>query len=143
MDLTTLGSAQTFGIWQPLGNGSRGCRLHPGALADCSFFLDGELVAGVDLLMLNRFGRGESEGRGFCDLISTAMALGIPVLTAARPTYETGGAAFGDGLTCGLPMVQAAVLAWMADLREVAKLRNAIPYLRLPVIWRATMSWLA
>lgn len=119
MDLTTLGSNQTFRISQPLGNGSRGCRLHLGALTECSTFIEVELAAGADVLILNRFGRGESEGRGFRDLISTAMTQGIPVLTAVRPTYETDWRDFGGDLACDLPMDQAAVLAWISGIQEV------------------------
>ena len=118
MDLTTLGSQKIFRISQPLGNGSHGCRLHPGALADCSSFIEQELEAGADLLILNRFGRGESEGRGFRDLISKAIALDIPVLTAVRPTYEEGWAAFGEGMACDLSMDMAAALAWFSTVQE-------------------------
>ncbi len=118
MDLTTIGSNQTFRISQALGNGSHGCRLHPGALAECSLFIEQELEAGTDLLILNRFGRGESEGRGFRDLIGKAMMLNVPVLTAVRPTYVEGWAAFGAGLACDLPMEHDAVLIWFTALKE-------------------------
>ena len=82
MDLTSISTGEVFRISQPLGNGSRGCRLHPGALAQCSAQLERELHGEVDLLVLNRFGRGESEGRGFRDLIAragseTPMVIGV------------------------------------------------------------------
>ncbi|PYG25454.1 DUF2478 domain-containing protein [Pelagimonas varians] len=118
MDLTTLWSQRTFRISQPLGNGSRGCRLHPGALAECSSFIEQELESGADLLILNRFGRGECEGRGFRELIGKAIALDIPVLTAVRPTYAEGWAEFGAGMACDLPMDIATTLAWFANLQE-------------------------
>lgn len=114
MDLTTLGSNRIFRISQPLGNGAHGCRLHPGALAECSVFIEGELAQGADLLILNRFGRGESEGRGFRHLIGAAMAMGIPVLTAVRPTYADAWADFSAGVAGDLPMKTEAVLAWCA-----------------------------
>ncbi|WP_323005206.1 DUF2478 domain-containing protein [Pseudorhodobacter sp.] len=118
MDLTTLGSNRVFRISQPLGNGSHGCRLHPGALAECSAFIEQELGQGADLLILNRFGRGESEGRGFRDLIGKAIALGVPVLTAVRPTYAEAWGAFGAGMACDLMMDQDAVLKWFAEVHE-------------------------
>mgnify|MGYP000159172808 CR=1 FL=1 len=119
MDLTTLGSTRVFRISQPLGNGSHGCRLHPGALAECSSFIEQELHSSADLLILNRFGRGESEGRGFRDLIGTAITLNIPVLTAVRPTYAQAWAAFGAGIACDLPMQREAVLDWVAKVLEM------------------------
>ena len=114
MDLTTFGSNRIFRISQPLGNGSHGCRLHPGALAECSVFIEGELSQDVDLLVLNRFGRGESDGRGFRDLIGAAMALDIPVLTAVRPAYAQAWHDFGEGVACDLSMDLGAVMAWCA-----------------------------
>ncbi|WP_299849012.1 DUF2478 domain-containing protein [uncultured Roseovarius sp.] len=112
MDLATIGSSRVFRISQSLGNGSRGCRLDPGALAECASFLENELTQGTDLLILNRFGRGESEGRGFRDLIGKAVALSVPVLTAVRPTYAEAWAEFGAGIACNLPMDRDTVLAW-------------------------------
>lgn len=119
MDLHMIGSDRVFRISQPLGNGSRGCRLHPGALAGCAALLEAELNDSVDLLVLNRFGRGESEGRGFRDLIGAAMSKGIPVLTALRPTYSEAWAAFGGELACDLPMVQGAILEWFDHTRKL------------------------
>ena len=118
MDLTTIGSERRFRISQPLGNGSRGCRLDPGALAQCASFLERELTAGADLLILNRFGRGESEGRGFRDLITTAMMLDIPVLTSVRPPYADAWQAYAADAACDLPMQLQAVLDWITATRE-------------------------
>ena len=118
MDLTTLQSGRTFRISQSLGNGSRGCRLHPGALADCASFIEAELQMGADLLILNRFGRGESEGRGFRDLIGTAIELNILVLTAVRPAYADAWAKFGTDIACDLPMERTAVLNWATQAQE-------------------------
>lgn len=115
MDLQSIGSHRRFRISQPLGNGSRGCRLHLGALAECSAFLESELHSGADLLILNRFGRGESEGRGFRDLIGAAIAREVPVLTALRPTYVEAWTAFGADLACNLPMDRDAVLDWFVS----------------------------
>ncbi|MFV1590661.1 DUF2478 domain-containing protein [Phaeobacter sp. JH20_39] len=119
MDLHVIGSDRVFRISQSLGNGSRGCRLHPGALAECAALLESELNGGVELLVLNRFGRGESEGRGFRDLIGAAMSKGIPVLTALRPTYYEAWASFGGELACDLPMAKDAVLEWFDHTRKI------------------------
>lgn len=115
MDLTSISSNRVFRISQPLGNGSQGCRLHPGALAECSSFLAGELTQGADLLMLNRFGRGESEGRGFRDVIAFAIAQGVPVLTALRPAYIAQWREFSGCHGSELPMNQSVIHAWLAD----------------------------
>ena len=123
MDLQVIGSDRSFRISQSLGPGSRGCRLNAGALADCAAFLEQSLTADTDLLILNRFGRGESEGKGFRDLIGAAVASNVPVLTALRPAYLEAWTAFGAEMACELPVERAAVLAWfhaVQDLREPA-----------------------
>lgn len=121
MDLTTIGSRRRFRISQPLGNGSRGCRLNPGALAECAAFLEQELKQNCDLLVLNRFGRGESEGRGFRDLIGAALIAGVPVLTAIRPEYEQPWADFRGEIGCDLPMDHASVLHWFEGQQRVCR----------------------
>lgn len=129
MDLHVIGSDRKFRISQSLGRESRGCRLHPGALADCAAFLEDNLASGTDLLILNRFGRGESEGKGFRDLIGAAIARDIPVLTALRPAYVAAWADFGAEMACELPADREAVLAWVDALRGAPQ---AAPGLHLP-----------
>ncbi len=119
MYLHAIGRDRLFTISQPLGNGSRGCRLDPDALARCSGYLEDELDHGADLVILNRFGRGESEGRGFRDLIGKALTRGVPVLTAVRPTYAEAWEAFGGEMACHLPLRRDAVLDWVHSISEV------------------------
>lgn len=118
IDLASIASGEVFRISQPLGPGARGCRLDPGALARCSEALARDLATGPDLLVLNRFGHGENEGRGFRDLIARALDLGIPVLTAVRPRYAAAWADFGGALAGDLPFETGAVLAWAHGQRE-------------------------
>ncbi len=103
-------------ISQPLGSGSQGCRLDPGALADVAGALLAELDEGADLLILNRFGKGETEGHGFRALIETAYARQIPVLTVVRETYVDGWQEFaGD---CGILLAPQSedVTGWFERL---------------------------
>ncbi|PRY21425.1 uncharacterized protein DUF2478 [Aliiruegeria haliotis] len=67
-------------ISQTLGPGSTGCRLDTDALARAVQHTAGQLDAGADLLIVNKFGSHEAEGRGFRDLIGTALAREIPVV---------------------------------------------------------------
>lgn len=117
MDLQVIGADRSFRISQSLGPGSRGCRLNSGALADCAAFLEQALTAETELLILNRFGRGESEGKGFRDLIGAAIAAGVPVLTALRPAYAEAWTAFGAEMACELPLEKEAVLAWFHEMQ--------------------------
>lgn len=82
MELTVLGSgAAPVRISQSLGAGSRGCRLDADGLERAVALSARVLTRSTDLLIVNKFGRQEAIGRGFCDLIGTALAEGVPVLT--------------------------------------------------------------
>lgn len=94
-DLESIAKGTKIRISQALGPGSRGCRLDANGLAEASGALIGELEQGIDLLILNRFGKGESEGQGFRSVIQKAMEMNVPVLTAVREAYRPSWEEFG------------------------------------------------
>ena len=116
MDLQTIGSNRWFRISQSLGSGSRGCRLDPGALADCAAFLEQEIQNGCDLLILNRFGKGEADGRGFRDLISSAASRQMPVLVALRDIYSNAWYEFCGDYACELACREDELMAWFRSV---------------------------
>jgi len=99
-------------ITQPLGPGSTSCRLDPRALADLTGQLLADLERGADLLIVNRFGRGETEGHGLRAAIGAAFDRGIPVLTAVRDPYLADWQAFSADLAITLPYDAGAALDW-------------------------------
>jgi nucleoside-triphosphatase THEP1 len=112
MHLEDISSGEQVRISQALGAGSRGCRLDPRALADVSGRLLSAIGAGTDLVVLNRFGKGESDGHGFRSVIETACGFGMPVLTAVRQTYEPAWMEFTGGMGAFLPADADAVARW-------------------------------
>lgn len=119
MALVPLGGGPAFRISQPLGKGSTGCRLDPAGLADCAGFLERQIAAeGGDLVILNRFGRGEAEGGGFRDVIAEAVGQGIPVLTALRPDFADAWQAFGGEVACEVAADLDAITDWLARARN-------------------------
>ncbi|MES0881031.1 DUF2478 domain-containing protein [Roseibium sp. SCP14] len=111
--LEDLASGASTRITQPLGSGSTGCRLDPGALANAAEDLSRQLESRPDILILNRFGRGESEGRGFRPVIERAVELGIPVLTAVKQRYVPEWEAFSADLAADLPAEPEQLMAWL------------------------------
>jgi hypothetical protein len=91
-----------FDIWNRRGKGSRGCRLDENALLDAEPALRAAITDRVDLIIVNRFGRAESFGRGLINIFAAAIEAGIRVLTAVRPPYDTPWRAFHGGLGCEL-----------------------------------------
>lgn len=112
IDLEDIASGEHHIISQALGSGARGCRLDPQALAGVA----GPLLAGLDrrpdLLILNRFGKGEAEGQGFRAVIEDACARGIPLLTAVRENYVEAWQGFAGELGAVLAPDQAGVIEW-------------------------------
>lgn len=120
MDLLSVAGPEVFHVSQPLGSGSHGCRLDLGALAGAAQFLLGELASAPDLLILNRFGKAEGEGRGFRDVIAEAMARDLPVLTAVRGRHVTEWSAFTEGMGALLPPDPEALARWFSQVTEVS-----------------------
>lgn len=112
MELHVLTGADTITISQDLGHGSRGCRLDPDGLERAAGLVAAGLEDGADLLIVNKFGKQECDGRGFRPLIGEAMARDIPVLTAVAASNRTAFLAFAQGLAEELPADADALLTW-------------------------------
>jgi len=91
MDVQVLPDGPSFRISQDLGNHARGCRLDPGALEQAVMAASVRLER-AEVLVINKFGKLEAEGRGFCDLIAQATGRGMVVLVGVnglnRPAFE-------------------------------------------------------
>jgi hypothetical protein len=122
MDVRVLPDGPVLRISQDLGPQARGCRLDPAALETAVGLVKVSLSSGADLLIVNKFGKHEAEGRGFRDLIAEAVAMEIPVLVGLnrlnQPAFET----FADGLAIPLPPEPAALMAWVQEVTAPADL---------------------
>lgn len=111
MDLRVLPDGPVYRISEDRGAAARGCMLDHGALeqtvAEVARRLDG-----ADLLIVNKFGKAESEGRGLVPVISDALARGLPVLVGVNglnlPLYLD----FAGGLSKALPDTEEVVAEW-------------------------------
>lgn len=80
MDALVLPDGPIIRISQSLGREARGCKLDPSALEQVSGLVAGRLSGDLDLLIINKFGKHEADGRGLRPVIAEALALGVPVL---------------------------------------------------------------
>ncbi|WP_460275622.1 DUF2478 domain-containing protein [Celeribacter sp. ULVN23_4] len=85
MELKLLPSGESITISQSLGPHAQGCRLDTDGLERGVYYAEQGLEAGADVVLINKFGKQEIEGRGFRDLIATALSQGIPVLLGVSP----------------------------------------------------------
>jgi nucleoside-triphosphatase THEP1 len=105
-------SGKTARITQERGHQARGCKLDPRGLAEISHCVTDAIAAGADLIVINKFGRAESDGGGLLSCIADAVAAGIPVLTAVREPHVTPWRAFHGGMGTELAPSLGAVLEW-------------------------------
>ncbi len=90
MDVRVLPDGTVYRISQSLGKEARGCRLDPGALEQAVGAVSATLGCAPELLIINKFGKHEADGRGFRPLIADALArdisvvLGVSKLSLAR-----------------------------------------------------------
>jgi nucleoside-triphosphatase THEP1 len=82
MILEELSSGERFGISENRGVHARGCMLDVDELLKAVAAATRGLEAGVDLVMVNKFGKTESEGGGFRPLIAEALEREVPLLIA-------------------------------------------------------------
>ncbi|WP_346897050.1 DUF2478 domain-containing protein [uncultured Roseibium sp.] len=99
-------------VLQDRGAHAQGCRLDPHAITDVAGRLSVDLEAGADMLIVNRFGRAESEGYGLRQVLEQAVCGDIPVLLAVREDYVSAWEEFHGGMGELLPMDRDVVLAW-------------------------------
>jgi hypothetical protein len=121
MDVRVLPNGPVLRISQDLGPSARGCRLDPDALETAVGLVADRLSSGADLLIVNKFGKHESDGRGFREVIAEAMAMNLPVLVGLNALNRDAFESFAEGLAVQLPPEPAALMAWVGEATAPAK----------------------
>ncbi len=114
MDVLVLPDGPKIRISQYLGANARGCKLNPEALETAVAATEAEIAKGADLLIVNKFGKQEAEGRGFRHAVGEALSQDIPaIIGVAGTTVE----AFLDyvGEADELPPEPDALLNWALE----------------------------
>jgi nucleoside-triphosphatase THEP1 len=106
MDLQILPTGPVVRISQNLGRDSRGCRLDTVALEQAVGITEAQLSdASPKLVIINKFGKHEADGRGFRSTIALALEKEVPVLVGVNGANITaleeftGGAVVDAGTT--------------------------------------------
>lgn len=121
MDLAVLPLGVAVRISQDLGKAATSCRLDAAALEEAAAAVETSLARGpVDLLIVNKFGQREAEGRGFRPAIALALERGIPVLVGVPEGHRAAFARFAEDLAVALPVAAEPVLDWCRGARTSA-----------------------
>ncbi|MDZ4841244.1 MAG: DUF2478 domain-containing protein [Hyphomicrobium aestuarii] len=112
MILEELSSRQRIAISENRGREARGCMLDVSELVRGCQLASTALTSQPDLLIVNKFGKTEAGGGGFCSVLVDAIERGVPVLTAVpQANFEAWQAFAGD----------YAETFWLVDLPRGAE----------------------
>lgn len=80
MDVEELSSGQLLRVSEDRGKEARGCRLNHSALTQAATLLSDAIRSNPEILVVNKFGKLEAEGRGVRSALAEALDLGIPIV---------------------------------------------------------------
>jgi hypothetical protein len=113
MDVRVLPDGPVIRINQQLGPGARGCRLDAGALETAVAAVEREFVRGADLLIVNKFGKHEAQGRGFRALIAAALEQDVAVICGLNDLNKAAFEEFSGGFARYLPNDPVLLEEWL------------------------------
>jgi hypothetical protein len=112
LSATLIHTGEELQLFQDLGSCSAGCRLDVGQLLDAGQQIALAIEGGADVLIVNRFGRQEREGKGLTYLIERALNADIPVVIAVPSHRFADWIKFADGMSVKLPCSREALDGW-------------------------------
>lgn len=121
MDVKVLPDGPTLRVSQDLGKASKGCRLDPHALETAVGLVALHLENGADVLIINKFGKHEAEGRGFRAVIAEAISRDIPVLVGVNRLNFDAFLHFVGSDAIRLEPRADQILKWIGDASNPAK----------------------
>ena len=105
-------SGEKLLLAQDFDPAATGCRLDLGRLENVGARVAEALEAGADLLIINRFGKRERDGKGLAYLIQRALDADVPVVIAVSSASFADWIAFAGGMSVKLNCSHAALEAW-------------------------------
>src|SRR3981189_3743189 len=97
-----LHTGEELQLFQSLGACATGCRLDVGQLLDAGAQVARAIDQGADLVIVNRFGRQEREGKGLSSLAARGLRADIPVVIAVPSHRFADWIRFADGMSVKL-----------------------------------------
>jgi len=115
MDVRVLPEGETIRISQSLGEGARGCRLNPEALERAVGLVTAQLATtpAPQVMLVNKFGKHEADGRGMRPVIAEALAMGLPVVSGVNRMNVEAFEEFAEGLAVETAPDLDALVAWV------------------------------
>ena len=111
MDLRLLPDGPTVRISVDRGAQARGCRLDAGVLEQAVLWVS-HALDGAEMLVVNKFGKQEAEGKGLAGTIAEALDRGLPVLVGVNGLNLPAFLEFADGIAQELLPDAASIADW-------------------------------
>ena len=111
-----IATRETIRLDQPRGPGATACILDPDALARAACMLRRSVSAGAEVLVVNRFGNAEADGRGMRAEFAEAICSGATVLVAAKFSLLNDLEGFLGGPAHVLLPSPTAIADWVEEL---------------------------
>jgi nucleoside-triphosphatase THEP1 len=113
MEVEELASGIVLQLSEDRGKEARGCRLDRGALLEAAALLSASLENEPELVILNKFGKLEAEGRGLRDTLSDVVQLGVPIVVGVPYRNIAQWRAFTEGLAEECPIDSSRLHEWL------------------------------
>lgn len=105
-------SGEKLLLAQDFDPAATGCRLDLGRLENIGARVAEALDAGADLLIINRFGKRERDGKGLASLIERALGADIPMVIAVSEERFAEWTRYAGGISVKLACERPALEAW-------------------------------
>lgn len=119
MDVQVLPDGPVIRISQFLGKEAKGCRLDPAALETAVEEVAKRLGEGVDVLIINKFGKHEADGRGFRNAIAQAIGHDIPVIAGVNTLNLAAFMEFSEGTAVQIDAEATKLVEWLETTKTV------------------------
>ncbi len=122
---TLLHNGDDVPLFQDLGSCAMGCKLDVNQLLRAGASISDALAnGGADILIINRFGKLEKEGKGLLFLIEQALSANVPVLIAVPESHLDDWTEFSGGLGDQFACDAVAVTQWWDSFAATAPVRR-------------------
>jgi hypothetical protein len=115
MDLVVLPDGPIVRISEDRGDLARGCTLDSGALEQTVVAVQ-ERLGAAEVLIVNKFGKREAEGKGLVPVIAEALERGLPVLIGVNGLNLAAFLMFAGEDVSALPTDAPSVANWCKSM---------------------------
>jgi nucleoside-triphosphatase THEP1 len=109
-------NGEVLALAQDATSPASGCRLDLGRLQDAAARVAGAMDAGADLVIVNRFGKRERDGKGLSRVIERALDADIPVVIAVSSDSFVDWIKFAGGMSVKLACDPTALSQWWNNI---------------------------